>query len=33
MLDTLREYLLEKPDQYFDKMAVFLWDEFAGPMI
>jgi transposase len=28
MLDALREYLLEKPEQYLDEMAVFLWDEF-----
>jgi transposase len=28
MLDTLREYLLEKPDLYLNEMAVFLWDEF-----
>ena len=28
MLDTLREYLLEKPDVYLDEMAVILWDQF-----
>lgn len=28
MLDALRERLIEKPDQYLDEMAVFLWDEF-----
>jgi len=28
ILDTLREYLLENPELYLDKMAVFLWDEF-----
>lgn len=28
MLEALREHLLEKPDQYLDEMAVFLWDEF-----
>jgi len=28
MLDTLHEYLLEKPDLYLDEMAVFLWDGF-----
>jgi transposase len=28
MFDTLREYLLEKPDLYLNEMAVFLWDEF-----
>jgi hypothetical protein len=27
-LDALREHLLERPDQYLDKMAVFLWDKF-----
>lgn len=24
----MREYLLEKPELYLDKIAVFLWDEF-----
>lgn len=28
ILDTLREYLLGKPELYLDEMAVFLWDEF-----
>ena len=28
MIDALREHLLEKPDQYLDEMALFLWDEF-----
>lgn len=28
MLQVLSEHLLEKPDQYLDKMVVFLWDEF-----
>ena len=28
ILDTLREYLLGKPDLYLDEMAVFLWDGF-----
>jgi transposase len=32
MLDALREHLLEKPDQYLDEMAVFLWDEFEVPV-
>jgi hypothetical protein len=30
MLDALREHLIEKPDQYLDEMAVFLWDEFEA---
>jgi transposase len=30
MLDALRERLIEKPDQYLDEMAVFLWDEFEA---
>ena len=30
MLDTLHEYLLEKPDLYLDEMAVFLWDKFEA---
>lgn len=28
MVDALCQHLLEKPDQYLDEMAVFLWDEF-----
>ena len=28
MLSALCDHLLEKPDQYLDEMAVFLWDEF-----
>lgn len=28
ILDTLREYLLGKPDLYLDEMMVFLWDGF-----
>jgi hypothetical protein len=28
MLEALREYLLENPNQYLDEMVVFLWDEF-----
>jgi transposase len=28
MIEALREHLLERPDQYLDEMAVFLWDEF-----
>lgn len=28
MLDALCEHLLEKPNLYQDKMAIFLWDEF-----
>lgn len=28
ILDTLHEYLLEKPELYLGEMAVFLWDEF-----
>ena len=28
ILDTLREYLLGKPDLYLNEMAVFLWDGF-----
>jgi hypothetical protein len=29
MLEALREHLVEKPDRYLDKMAVFLLDEFG----
>lgn len=29
MLDALREYLVERPDQYLNEVAVFLWDEFG----
>jgi transposase len=29
MLEALWEHLLEKPDQYLNEMAVFLWDEFG----
>ncbi|KAI1523925.1 transposase [Pyrenophora tritici-repentis] len=29
VLEALREYLLEKPDQYLDEISVFLWDEFG----
>lgn len=28
ILEPLSEHLLERPDQYIDDMAVFLWDEF-----
>jgi hypothetical protein len=28
MREVLREHLLEKPGQYLDELAVFLWDEF-----
>jgi hypothetical protein len=28
ILDALYEHLLEKPNQYLDEIAVFLWDEF-----
>jgi transposase len=28
MVDALREYLLEKPGQYGDELALFLYDEF-----
>jgi transposase len=30
MLEALREYLLEKPDQYLNEMVVFLWDKFEA---
>lgn len=30
MFEALCEHLLEKPDQYLDEMAVFLWDEFGA---
>jgi hypothetical protein len=28
MLKALREYLLGKPNQYLDELAILLWDDF-----